>query len=230
MRADHVLCISENTRRDLIEILHVPEAKVSVTYLSADLDPPTQSVPSDGAPYFLYVGDRGGYKNFLGLVAAVGASVQLRDVRIVCFGSDPLTAAEWQAIDRVGIARERIAHCSGSDAELARKYSGALAFVYPSMYEGFGLPPLEAMACDCPVACSRTSSIPEVVGDAGEYFDPADLDSMRQALENIAGSAELRQRLRLRGREQRRRFSWDRCAAETLALYRRLGAEGERHA
>lgn len=221
-RADHVICISESTRRDLVQTLRVPESKVSVIYLSANLDPPPSPIASDDAPYLLYVGERGGYKNFLGLVTAVGASTHLRDVRIACFGGGALVAAEWEAIDRAGVARERIVHRSGDDAELARQYGGALAFVYPSLYEGFGLPPLEAMACDCPVVCSDTSSIPEVVGDAGEYFDPTDLDSMREALERVIGSNELRQRLRERGREQRRRFSWDRCADETLALYRRL--------
>jgi glycosyltransferase involved in cell wall biosynthesis len=225
-RADHVVCISESTRHDLIETLHVPEHKVSVIYLSASIDAPARGpvATSDEAPYLLYVGDRGGYKNFLGLVAAVGASPLLRDLRITCFGGGALTAAEWEAIDRAGVARERIAHAGGGDDELARLYSGALAFVYPSLYEGFGLPPLEAMACDCPVVCSRTSSIPEVVGDAGEYFDPADLDSMRAAIERVAGSGELRESLRRRGRAQRRKFSWDRCAEETLALYRRLDA------
>ena len=196
-RADHVVCISESTRRDLIETLRVPESKVSVIYLSASLDPPERPVAFDDAPYLLYVGERAGYKNFLGLVAGVGASALLRDVRIVCFGGGDLAATEWEAIDRAGIARERIVHRSGGDAELARLYSGALAFVYPSLYEGFGLPPLEAMACDCPVVCSNTSSIPEVVGEAGEYFDPADLDSMREAIERVATSGELRQRLRL---------------------------------
>lgn len=224
-RADHVICISECTRRDLIEFLRVPESKISVVYLGASLSPVAQPAASGGAPYLLYVGERGGYKNFLGLAAAVGASPLLRDLRIVCFGGGDLVAAEWQAIDRAGIARARIVQCSGDDTELARLYSGALAFVYPSLYEGFGIPPLEAMACDCPVVCSNAGSIPEVVGDAGEYFEPTDLDSMRHALESIAGSSELRDRLRQRGRERRLRFSWDRCAAETLALYRRLGVE-----
>jgi glycosyltransferase involved in cell wall biosynthesis len=223
-RANHVVCISESTRRDLIETLHVPESKVSVIHLSANFELAVPPVSDDGAPYLLYVGERGGYKNFHGLVAAVGASTVLRDVRIVCFGGGDLVASEWEAIDRAGIARQRIEHRRGDDAALARMYRGALAFVYPSLYEGFGLPPLEAMACDCPVVCSNTSSIPEVVGDAGEYFDPTELDSMRHALERVAESHDLRQRLRLSGREQQRRFSWDRCAAETLALYRRLGA------
>ncbi len=223
-RADHVICISHNTRRDLIEYLQVPESKVSVTHLSANMTPPATPPASDGAPYLLYVGDRGGYKNFLGLVTAVGGSTLLRDLDIVCFGGGELSADEWEAIDRAGIARSRIRHSAGDDVALARLYAGALCFVYPSLYEGFGIPPLEAMRCDCPVACSNTSSIPEVVGDAGAYFDPSDAGSLRQALEEVSGSESLRETLRERGRRQLQKFSWDRCAAETLGIYRGVAA------
>lgn len=223
-RADHVICISHSTRRDLLERLPVAESKVSVIHLSSSLAPPAEPPQAGGAPYLLYVGDRGGYKNFGLLVEAVGASAALRGFDIACFGGGELSAAEWAAIDRAGIARERIVQQQGDDAALACLYAGAFCFVYPSLYEGFGIPPLEAMHCDCPVVCSNTSSLPEVVGDAAETFDPAEAGSLRAALETLAASPARREQLRALGREQRRRFSWEACARETLALYRRLGA------
>ncbi|CAD5373972.1 Glycosyl transferase group 1 [Rubrivivax sp. A210] len=227
--ADHVICISHCTKRDLMALLDVPEHKVSVTHLSADMKPPPEPPRPDRAPYILYVGDRGGYKNFLGVVAAVGASPALRSLRLACFGGGDLKPEEWAAIDRAGIERERIVQQHGDDTALARLYAGAEVFVYPSLYEGFGIPPLEAMRCDCPVACSNTSSIPEVVGDAAQGFDPADTDSIRQALEAVAGVPSRQAELVARGREQLQKFSWERCAAETLDVYRRV-AGGTAHA
>jgi glycosyltransferase involved in cell wall biosynthesis len=105
---------------------------------------------------------------------------------------------------------------------LAKLYKFARAFIYPSLYEGFGIPPLEAMSHGCPVVCSNTSSIPEVVGDAGEYFDPVDTGSMREAIEHVVGSDSHRNLLIAKGYERLKSFSWDRCAAETLDVYRRL--------
>jgi glycosyltransferase involved in cell wall biosynthesis len=223
--ADHVICISECTKRDLMEILQVPESKISVTYLGASMAPPTDRPTVPGEPYFLYVGDRLGHKNFLGLVAALGASTELRTIRLACFGGGALNADEWAAIDRAGIARGRIAQHHGDDIALARLYAGALCLVYPSFYEGFGIPPLEAMACDCPVACSTAGSIPEVVGDAAAGFDPTDGDSIRRTLEEVSGSAAYRTLLVERGRRQLQKFDWNRCAADTLAVYLRVLAQ-----
>lgn len=220
--ADHVICISHSTKRDLLALLPVDEAKVSVIHLASSLVPPAAPVASSGAPYLLYVGDRWTYKNFGQLVDAVGASPLLRDFRIVCFGGGAITPAEWAAIDGAGIARERIAQQHGDDAELARLYAGAFCLVYPSLYEGFGIPPLEAMQCDCPVVCSNTSSIPEVVGDAAQSFDPTQPGALQAALEALVSSNARRDELIARGRERRRQFSWDACATDTLALYRKL--------
>lgn len=220
--ADHVICISHSTRRDLLALLPVDEAKVSVIHLASSLQPPPGPVPEGGAPYLLYVGDRWTYKNFLPLLQAVGASPALREFRIVCFGGGAMTDAEWAAVDAAGIARERVEQRHGDDALLARLYAGAFCLVYPSLYEGFGIPPLEAMQCDCPVVCSNTSSIPEVVGDAAETFDPAEPGALQAALERLVASPARRAELRALGRRRRQRFSWDTCASETLALYRRL--------
>ncbi len=222
--ADHVICISHSTRRDLVAMLGVPEHKVSVTHLAAQMVRPAGAPAglADQAPYLLYVGDRGGYKNFIAVVKALCASAAMRDLRRVCFCGCDLRPEEWAAIDAAGLARARLVQQHGDDTVLAGLYAGALCFVYPSLYEGFGIPPLEAMQCDCPVACSNTSSIPEVVGDAAELFDPHDVDAIRTALERVALSPTRRAELVALGRAQAQRFSWARCASETLAVYRRV--------
>src|SRR5439155_12052756 len=104
------------------------------------------------------------------------------------------------------------------DEMLALLYRNAAAFVYPSLYEGFGIPPLEAMSVSCPVIASKTSSIPEVVGDAGEYFDPGNMESIRSAIESVLESPTRRDELVMKGRARCAQFSWARCAGETLTI------------
>lgn len=224
-RADHIICISQQTRRDLIELLDVDPAKTSVVYLgfSRMAVQPKMCAEIQGRPYLLYVGVRGGYKNFAGMLRAVAASPALRkDYRIICFGGGPLSGKEQALAAQLGYADGDVLQVSGSDAVLAGLYQHARAFIYPSLYEGFGIPPLEAMSFDCPVACSSVSSIPEVVGDAAAYFDPSSTEDMRTIIEWVATDEALRKRLVAAGREQIKTFSWARCAEETLAVYRKV--------
>ena len=111
---------------------------------------------------------------------------------------------------------------NGDDAKLANYYRNASLFVYPSLYEGFGIPPLEAMGYGCPVVCSNTSSIPEVVGDAAILFDPYSLDSISNAIETVLTNNHLRSSLISRGFEQIQKFSWKKCADETLDVYKKV--------
>lgn len=223
LRADHVICVSEATRRDLVRLLDVDIGKTSVVYHGVNPVPAGGVYRlSSGKPFLLYVGKRDGYKNFRALCLAYAASASLgRGVDVVAFGGGAFTAAEQQLFAELGI-RERMHHADGADEELNNHYRGARAFVYPSMYEGFGLPPLEAMAAGCPVACSNRGSIPEVVADAGLYFDPADVDDMRQALESIVSDGLLRERLVAAGTVRAASFSWERCASQTMDIYRSL--------
>lgn len=227
-RADHVICISESTRRDAIEILGLRPEKVSVVYLGYDLmNVPEANTanadPSTSEPFLLYVGARGGYKNFLRLLQAYAASPVLRTgYRLICFGGKAFSVEELQTMRNLNLDTDSVIHQAGSDQSLAGFYRQASAFIYPSLYEGFGIPPLEAMAHDCPVVCSNTSSIPEVVGDAGEYFQPEDVNSMRTAIERVVGLSEHRKKLIAKGRERLKLFSWDRCAQETYDIYQKL--------
>jgi glycosyltransferase involved in cell wall biosynthesis len=227
-RADHVICISESTRRDAIEILGLPFDKTSVIHLGFDLmnaagaraDVPDLSARE---PFLLYVGNRGGYKNFRGLLEAYAASPQLKTgYKLVCFGGGMFHADELKMMQTLGLDSAQVTQITGDDQLLAGFYERASVFIFPSLYEGFGIPPLEAMSHDCPVVCSNTSSLPEVVGDAGEYFDPADIESMRSAIERVVTSDTRRDFLIVKGRERLKSFSWNRCAIETHNIYRKL--------
>jgi len=222
-RADHVICISESTRKDLLELVDLPEERVSVIYLGFDKLIPTISESNNRKPYLLYVGHRGGNKNFESFLHAYANSPWLRNnFDVVCFGGSAFSANERKLFDDLKLPANHLLQLNGSDSQLANFYSGAALFIYPSLYEGFGIPPLEAMSLGCPVACSNNSSIPEVVGDAAEYFDPEDIESIRTAMERVLNSTERQKELINKGQFRCAQFSWERCAEETLAIYRGL--------
>jgi len=224
-RADHIICISAQTKQDLVEILGVDPLKISVVYLGFTLTSQSKSAVAIKPlrPFLLYVGSRGGYKNFEGLLKAYAASSQLKsDFDLICFGGGAFSDNEHVLIQQLGVSADRVFQVSGNDELLAAYYKTASAFVYPSLYEGFGIPPLEAMSFDCPVVCSNVSSIPEVVGNAGEMFDPYNPDSIRGAIERVIGDTKLREVLIRRGQERIKLFSWERCAQETLDVYRKV--------
>ncbi len=225
-RADHVICISESTKVDLVRLFAVPPEKISVTWLASSSEfaqTPRPSVRGTGREYLLYVGQRGGYKNFAASLEAYASSNTLRSsFDFVVFGGAPISSHERALFTRLGLRPDAVQRRTGSDLQLAQAYRDARAFVYPSLYEGFGIPPLEAMNSGCPVACSNVSSIPEVTGAAAEYFDPADVGSIASALERACLGEERRNQLVKAGYERAALFSWERCAQETLATYRRL--------
>ncbi len=222
-RADHVICISECTRRDLIKLYDLPEDKVSVVYLGFDALIPSVAKIEKIKPYLFYVGHRGGYKNFEGFLRAYANSDWLsKSFDVICFGGGSFSSVEKKLFKELNLFDEQIHQMSGSDEQLAAYYRDAALFVYPSLYEGFGIPPLEAMSLGCPVACSNTSSIPEVVGDAGQYFDPNNIESIQSAMEMVLASGERKTDLINKGYERCNHFTWERCAQETLAVYRAL--------
>ncbi|MBU0944948.1 MAG: glycosyltransferase family 4 protein [Proteobacteria bacterium] len=221
-RADHVIAISKSTRADLIKYLHVSPEKITVIPLATSFEKPEKK---KGAvvwqrPYLLYVGLRGGVKNFHTLLLAFAHSPLLSsEFDLLCVGGGAFTPEEVRTLQDSGVGW-RIKHLDADDSQLAALYSQAALFVYPSLYEGFGLPLLEAMRCGCPVACSDTSSMPEIAGDAAIYFDPAAEEELRCAMESIVQSTELVTALRVRGYERAKLFSWDSCVSQTLELYR----------
>jgi glycosyltransferase involved in cell wall biosynthesis len=225
--ADKIICISHSTARDLQRILDVPAAKISVIHLGWDtfINFEYSSMrPHDvlRKPYFLFVGARTGYKNFCGLLRGFAACTRLRtDFDIVAFGGGVFENKEVEIIRHLGL-NGAVHHLSGNDQILGKLYTGAHAFVYPSLYEGFGLPPLEAMAHDCPVIASNTSSMPEVVGNAGRLFDPQIIEEITEALSDVAYSDITRKDMITKGRSRLHTFSWSECASKTEQVYHSL--------
>jgi glycosyltransferase involved in cell wall biosynthesis len=221
-RADHLICISNNTREDLIRLYEVEPAKVSVIHLASSVSPSGEPPLSTAEPFFLFIGGRWGYKNFLGLAQAYRESNLYQSHKIVCFGGGPFARHEVERLEELGLPLNRFEIIGGDDSVLSRYYASAVALVYPSFYEGFGIPLLEAMECSCPVLSGRSSSLPEVAADAAGYFDAADPSSIASAMLKVANSTDERRQLIARGRERVKQFSWDKCAQETYAVYERV--------
>lgn len=221
-RADAVICVSESTRRDVLDLYDVDAARLHVVRLGSSIEPVEEKPAEETEPYLLHVGARYAYKNFEMLVKAFGASGLWHTHRLIAFSSKTFTGVELGAMDRAGVPRDRLRRVSGDDAQLARYYRGATALVLPSLYEGFGIPVVEAMRCGCPVIASNTSSLPEVGGDAVLYCDPREPESFAAAMRRVAQDDALRTSMAARGRARAAVFSWEQCAQETHAVYREL--------
>ncbi|HEX8321726.1 glycosyltransferase family 1 protein [Longimicrobium sp.] len=233
---DWALAISETTRADLCEYRGFDPARVFVTPLAADARTFYPAGPEEqGAvrrrlgipegPYLLTLNTLEPRKNLESVIRAfarVAREPAARDLSLVLVGGRGWKAEGIDAaLAEAGPVRERIVLAGYvPDEELAALYSGALAFVYMSLYEGFGLPPLEAMQCGVPVISSNTSSLPEVVGDAGILLPPTDLDAMCQAVLQVHGAPALRAELAARSLARADGFTWERCVAQTVAAYR----------
>ncbi len=224
-RADHIICVSQHTKNDLCGLHRIHPGKVSVVYHGSPFEGAIRTCepPVIDVPYLLYVGTRDIYKNFMRFLSAYATSPRLHsDFHLVSFGSGMFTKAEMDVIQSLQLRPDRIIHLSGDDTLLANLYAHAALLVYPSLYEGFGFPLLEAMSLNCPIACSNTSSLPEIADDAAAFFDPCDIDNMRQVIEEVVYSSTLTKELIAKGKQRIRLFSWERSAAETYNIYKRL--------
>jgi glycosyltransferase involved in cell wall biosynthesis len=225
--ADAIICVSETTRRDALAYLDVAPEKLHVVHHGCRLEVDAASSnavenPVDG-PFILHVGRRARYKNFDLLARAFSRSERLSSTfKLVCFGGPEMSASERDRFEALGLGEHELVYLRGSDSLLDRLYRQAQLFVFPSKYEGFGLPALEAMQRGCPVVSSTGGALPEVVGDAGEYFDPTDADDLAAALEKVAFDDDRRAELIEAGRERCRSFTWRKCAEKTTAVYRSL--------
>jgi glycosyltransferase involved in cell wall biosynthesis len=235
--AARVLADSRATRADLVRHCQIPADKIAVVYPGRDesLAPVTDLAALAavrrryglGDRYLLYVGTLQPRKNLVRLVQAF-ATLQAPDLQLVITGKKGWLADEILAeVQRLGLAAQRRAVLTGyvADVDLPALLSGALAFVLPSLYEGFGFPVVEAMACGTPVVCSNVSSLPEVAGDAALLVDPLDTGALAAAMGRIATDEGLRRDLAERGLRQAQRFSWRKCALEALQALEDVGGE-----
>ncbi len=229
-RASHIIAISENTKSDLGKYLKIPEKKISVIYNGVDHNIfKPYNVRLLNKPYILYVGSERRRKNlgrlFEAFAALKGEFPELKLVKVGGLGrSKHFRSNTMKKLSRLRITEDVIFVDYISELNLAYYYSSAALLAYPSLYEGFGLPPLEAMACGCPVVTSNTSSLSEVVGEAGIMVNPYDTPSLVQAMRQVLVDSELRDNMVRAGLEQSRKFSWEKTAELTMRVYKKVAA------
>lgn len=220
--ADHVIAISQSTKRDLIEMYNLPEDKISVVYHGRTLSDATeQSVENLPKHYILFVGDRNRYKNFERMAEAFSiVHHRYTDLQLVCTGR-PFKKNELELFSRLGIS-DSVKQFFVNDRQLRYLYTHAECFVFPSLFEGFGFPVLEAFEARCPIVLSNTSSLPEIAGEAGLYFDPTNIDEISDRITAVLEDSQLRKTMVDKGIEVVKNFSWEKTAEQTAAVYRSL--------
>jgi glycosyltransferase involved in cell wall biosynthesis len=222
-KADKIIAISANTKNDLVNIWNIPPEKVEVIHLGVD-DIPEKTLNQNRkieCPYILFVGRREEYKNFKNCLEAFKiAREKIYDLQLVCTGF-PFTREERNMIEDLNLSNN-VVQIFVDENTLLNLFNNAEIFVFPSLYEGFGLPLLEAMACHCPVICSNASCFPEIAGDAALYFDPYSIEDMAESIIKVLKDIALRKRMIAKGLERKNYFSWKKCAEKHVALYKSL--------
>ncbi|EKF84902.1 glycosyltransferase family 1 protein [Methanobacterium formicicum] len=240
-KADKIITISDHTKRDIIQHLDIPSEMIETVHLGVDpyfqLMPPVKlqeirqkyNLPEK---FILYVGSEQPRKNFNTVVKAFHSlkeKYNLDEMKLVKVGKPQIGESDrkilFDLLDDLNITSEVFFMDYVPEEDLPAFYNLADLFVYPSLYEGFGLPPLEAMACGTPVVTSNTSSLPEVVGDAGIMVDPLDEEALASAMHRILSDEELQCELRERGISRARDFSWQKTAQKTWKVYQEVLGE-----
>lgn len=219
--ATAVIAISESTKKDLIRFLNVPEEKITMIHHGLDLEAPLIVEPIPGLPenFILFVGERENYKNFSRFSEAAAELLnQYPDLHIILAGGRPLQT------ENLPFA-ERYLQLNVSDAQLNYLYQKALLFVFPSLYEGFGYPLLEAFKAGCPIAASDTSCFPEIGGNAVAYFNPYDVGSIYKSMRSVLTDSTVREGYIAKGSERLKFFPVQKQVEQTLDLYRKVAGE-----
>ena len=221
-QADHIICVSAATRGDLVRLY--PEISAPISVVHHGVDPVfTPNIPrwSDlPTEYILFVGNRGQYKDADILMKAFAQFAESNpDITLLFVGGGEFTAKELKLANALGILKQ-VSQRSLPDAEMSSAYGNALFTVFPSRFEGFGLPALESMACGTATILADATSLPEVGGDAALYFDSGDVTDLATKMLTMANDSELRVKLEVAGIAQAGKFSWANCAQQTAAVYR----------
>ncbi|MFH1957492.1 MAG: glycosyltransferase family 1 protein [bacterium] len=222
-KATKIIAVSKNTKRDIMHLLGIPENKIKVIYHGCSLTD-TQNITNNNPQmpnkYLLFVGSRCLYKNFVFFLQSISSLLSTNEeLFLVCIGSGTFTAEETNTLKNLHIKNKVIQYFPKSDEELSYYYANALAFCFPSKYEGFGFPIIEAFANNCPVLASNTGSLPEIADRAALYFDPNDGKSILSAVKLILHDTSLRKKLINKGQEKLNNFSWKNTAIETKQIY-----------
>jgi len=228
-RATKIITVSQNTKRDLVQLLDIKAEKIEVIYPGnifegINIDNISDAKIEKQLPqnYILFVGNRSSYKNFYFFITAIQRTLLGDDnLKLVCVGPR-FNKAEVKFIENLNLAQKIIHVEVLGKNDLAIVYKKAKVFAFPSLYEGFGLPTIEAFSCSCPVVASNTSSIPEVAENAAIYFDPKNYDSIKSAVEKVLYNNDLRLELISNGLKRLPLFSWEENARKTVNLYKNL--------
>lgn len=222
-KADKIIAVSQRTKDDILKFYPAFENKVEVVYHGLDMSAALEYDEVTDLPerYILYVGARSGYKNFSLLLQAFSSvSKTDTDLKLIVAGH-PFGIAEQEIIYRNGI-QNSVLHIGATDNQLNTLYKKAIFFIYPSTYEGFGLPILEAFHNQCPVLLSDASCFPEIAGDAAAYFETFSVESLQEKIEFLLGSATERTSLIKLGNERLKSYSMSACVTNTVQLYKSL--------
>ena len=230
-RALQIIAVSEFTKQDIIKQFKIAPEKVTVTYEGVSTFAKGQEASGGHTaqtgitgPYLLYVGNAYPHKNLDWLIDSL-AEFKLAGLKLVLVGREDFFYKRLKELAASKEHSENVVFLGFvPDGQLKQLYHEALAYVFPSLYEGFGLPPLEAMALSCPVLSANTSCLPEVLGDAAIYFDPHDKQSLLSAILRVKEDEALRRQLIARGLAHSAKFKWQDCAEQTLAIYHKLCA------
>lgn len=223
-KATKVIAISQSTKNDLIELFGTDESKIEVVYLGNSMFPEINLTIEVDIPkrYILFVGSRDGYKNFERFIKSVASILNDdKELFVLCTGGGVFNASEMELFKELKIEQQVLQYNLDDDL-LAYFYQNAIAFIFPSLYEGFGIPVLESFACNCPLLCSNTSSLPEIAGDGAMYFDPYSEESIRNSILDVLKNDKLRENLVLKGQERLKNFSWKQTAIETKKIYQEV--------
>lgn len=222
-KADKIVCVSNNTKNDLVNMWGVPDNKIQVIYhgVSSIQHAAYENGRIVEYPYILYVGQRKTFKNFNRLVRAFkNITSNNKDLKLVCTNL-PFTAEEYVLFKELDII-DRVISISASEVQMANLYYYAELFVYPSIYEGFGMPILEAMSYSCPTVIANASCFPEIAGDAAMYFDPLNIDEMTEAIKLLLNDDALKSKLIEKGLLLCNKFTWKKSAQEHRELYTKM--------
>ncbi len=225
-----IITDSQYSKQDIMNTIHVPESKIRVIYPAVDTNyqsvkDPYLRLAKYNLPekYILYVGNHEKRKNIPALIAAFSRSQAVQEYKLVITGRQDLRRKEiYQTIDALNMGERIVFTGYFPEDDLPALYTQAGLLAFPSSYEGFGLPVLEAMACGTPVVCSRSSSLPEVSGEAAVIINPADIPGFTYAIDNVLSDQDLRQRLREKGFQRARQFTWERAAKEHIQVYKEV--------
>lgn len=222
-KSKRILVPTEYVKDDVARAMRTNSRKIVVTYEAGDaINTKPETVDSlVGKQFIMYVGRPNPHKNLGRLIEAYSRLKQdMPELHLVLAGKrDALFKRHERDVERLGIPD---VHFTGkvSDGQLRWLYEQCAAYIFPSLSEGFGLPGLEAMASGAPVVSSSATSLPEIYGEAAHYFDPRDVDDMAKAIKSVLTKEDLRKRLIAAGNKQFKKYSWDRMAEETLAVYK----------